>query len=270
MSLVHGGSGSRGSRSLLSTAASKMSKVGKIAVGGAVAAIESVSGMRFDPAPAYLFAIELEGLVVGFFTEVSGLELTRDVEDYAEGGNNNFIHKLPGRTKYSNLVFKRGLSVSRVLFDWFDIGKYDFNVQRINLSIIQGAPGHNLASAALGALGGVSTFGAPADMQQHAFQALGRGFGKVKHWNVENAWPVRWKASDLNVSSQNVVIEEIEIAHHGLDLTWEILTPLSPGGSIMKGAISAATGAGKPRELSVEKSDLEEPAPAGGGEASQD
>ena len=42
------------------------------------------------------------------FQEVTGLNATMDMEPFKEGGENRFIHQLPVRTSYSELVLKRG------------------------------------------------------------------------------------------------------------------------------------------------------------------
>ena len=182
--------------------------------------LEKASGLRFDPAPTYLFYVELAGVIVALFTECGGLSVKRDTEKVEEGGVNDYVHRLPGRITQSNITLKRGLSVSRALWDWFQQGRYDFDVKRINFSIIQGAPGHNLATAIAGALG--------MGMDNSAFAGLSKGFGKVKHWDIENAYPVKWEISDLKTSSSDsVVIETLEIVHHGISLSYEIGTPMS-------------------------------------------
>ena len=173
--------------------------------------ISTALGWRFDPAPAYLFYVELSGVIVALFTECSGLSVTREVEEVVEGGVNDHVHKLPGRVRYSNITLKRGLSLSRALWDWFQEGRYDFHTKRINFSIFQGAPGYNLASVA----------------------GMGSEIGKVKHWDVEDAYPVRWEISALDTSSRGVVIETLEIAHHGLTLSYEAATPFSIIGTVM-------------------------------------
>ena len=43
------------------------------------------------------------------FQEVSGLSFEVETEELKEGGENRFVYKLPKRTKYPNLVLKRGL-----------------------------------------------------------------------------------------------------------------------------------------------------------------
>ena len=76
-----------------------------------IRSLEAATGMRFDPAPAYLFFVELSGVFAALFTECSGLEVKRDVKEVVEGGVNNYVHKLPGRVSFSDITLKRGLSL---------------------------------------------------------------------------------------------------------------------------------------------------------------
>ena len=71
-----------------------------------------------DPPFVGRFIFEVEGRQIGAFTEVSGLAVTIDVEDVAEGGQNAYTHKLLGRMKWPNLVLKRGVTDTNALFDW--------------------------------------------------------------------------------------------------------------------------------------------------------
>ena len=43
------------------------------------------------------------------FQSVSGLSIEYDYESFKEGGENRFEHKLPVRTKYADMVLKRGM-----------------------------------------------------------------------------------------------------------------------------------------------------------------
>ena len=57
---------------------------------------------RTDPYFAFRFRIVIEGIIEGGFTELSGLQATTQVEDFKEGGVNNYVHKLPKETTYEN------------------------------------------------------------------------------------------------------------------------------------------------------------------------
>lgn len=171
-----------------------------------VRALEALTGVRFDPAPTYLFYVEISGLIVALFTEVGGIGVTRKVETVQEGGLNDSTHSLPGPVEYNRITLKRGMTVSRELWNWFHAGLYDFQVKRLNLSIIQGASGQSVMSLI------------PAN----------GGYGVVKRWNVVNAYPVSWKLSDLNVSDINSVsVESIEIAHEGISIDPKFGLPMS-------------------------------------------
>ena len=175
-----------------------MAETAKAAAGAAgIRALENLTGIRFDPSPTYLFYVEISGLIVGLFTEVSGIGATRKVETIQEGGLNDAVHNLPGPVEYNRITFKRGMTVSRELWNWFHAGLYDFQVKRLNLSIIQGASGQSVMSLIPGS----------------------GGYGVVKRWNVINAYPISWKLSDLDVNDvSSVAVESMEIVHEGISI----------------------------------------------------
>ena len=72
-----------------------------------------------DPPFTGRFMFTVDGLTIGSFTEVSGLAVQIDVEELAEGGQNHFTHKMPGRMKWPNIVLKRGITDADNLFEWF-------------------------------------------------------------------------------------------------------------------------------------------------------
>ena len=188
----------------LSAAANAAGKFG-------VSTFESQTGIRFDPSPAYLFYVEITGVIVGLFTSCSGLGVSRQVETIGEGGVNDRNYALPGKVSYSNITLSRGLTISRELWNWFRNGLYDFQVKKLNLSIVQGASGQDLISA-------VTSSG---------------NYGTVKRWNVENAYPVSWKLSELSTSNVNAVaIETLVLAHDGLSLSSVMGTPMSIMGAL--------------------------------------
>ena len=137
-----------------------------------------------SPALAFKFWIEIESIVVAEFKECSGLSLERDVQRVEEGGVNDRVHILPGRTKQSNIVLKYGVTDSTKLWDWYQDGLYDGKVKKINFSILL----RNVEGDVL------------------------------RRWNVKEGFPVKWEGPQLNTETNQVAIETLEIAHHGLEL----------------------------------------------------
>jgi phage tail-like protein len=134
---------------------------------------------RIDPAPAYKFhvAVEVDGILEAFFTECSGLTMQREVTTYKEGGVNDYVHHLPGRVTYTNVVLKRGITASSVLWDWFQQGLYDGKVKRINVSILM----------------------------------FDRSGEVLKRWELENAYPVKWTGPEFKSDSNQAAIESLEL-----------------------------------------------------------
>ena len=62
---------------------------------------------RKNPYRKFRFLIELEGLIVGGFSEVSGLQAGTEVETIEEGGVNNYVHKLPKKQDIQTSFSKR-------------------------------------------------------------------------------------------------------------------------------------------------------------------
>ena len=64
------------------------------------------------------FYVMIDSMAQAVFTELSGLQVETEVMEYAEGGNNDFVHRLPGRTRVGNITLKRGITSSNDLFKW--------------------------------------------------------------------------------------------------------------------------------------------------------
>lgn len=138
--------------------------------------------LRDDPYMAFNFVVEIEGLLVGGFSEVSGLESEIAVEDYQEGGLNNYVHKLPGPAKYPNLVLIHGLTDIDSLWNWY---------HEVSRGIIQRKNG--------------------------TIMLLNRRRAPAMWWNFRQAYPVKWVGPKFNASSATeVAVEQVELVHQGL------------------------------------------------------
>ncbi|WGV27997.1 phage tail protein [Halotia branconii] len=140
-----------------------------------------------SPYAAFNFLVELHsvttmrGLVVGGFSEVSGLQAETETEDYHEGGVNNFVHRLPKATKFPNLVLKRGITDSFELWVWHQ-RVIAGQIERHNGSVI----------------------------------LLDNTYTEKWRWNFSDAYPVKWVGPDLKADGNAVAIETLELAHNGL------------------------------------------------------
>ena len=102
-----------------------------------------------------------------------------DYESFKEGGENRFEHKLPVRTKYADMVLKRGMLTNSDVIKWFLAAFRDreFTPSDINVILMneQGDP--------------------------------------LRTWNVVHAIPKKWLVSDLNANESSVVIETMELTY---------------------------------------------------------
>lgn len=130
------------------------------------------------------FALEIEGVELARFTEVSGLAWETEIVEYKDTLKNGKVitRKRPGQTSFGDVVLKRGLSGDRALTDWQQT-VMDGKVERKNGSVV-------------------------------VYDMAG---GEVDRWNFERGWPSKWSASDLNAGSDDVMIEELTIAIEHLE-----------------------------------------------------
>jgi len=134
-----------------------------------------------DPYMAFNFAIEIEGLTVGGFSEVIGLSGRLELESYVEGGVNHHIHRFPKQMDYPNLVLVRGLTERDDLWKWYeDVTRGKIKLQ--NGTIIL------------------------KDSQQ----------SKVMAWNFKKAYPIAWEGPQLNASGSEIAFERMELVHRGV------------------------------------------------------
>ena len=138
------------------------------------------------PLPGFHFRVtflNITGVVddIGFqFTEVSGLSAELAVEELMEGGENRFVHKLPSRTKFPNLVLKRGLfPVPSPLINWAQSAIYDLDIQPCSLMI----------------------------------SLLNSDHMPVKNWSFSGVYPVKLQVSDFKSTDNSVVVETLELAY---------------------------------------------------------
>ena len=139
---------------------------------------------REDPLAAFRFMVECNNVVSAYFTECTGLKAEVEVFEYQEGGMNDYIHKLPGRRKWTNIVLQRGVTFSLDLWDWYQDIVAGNPAQRQNLSIILFSPDRK----------------------------------NSMRWNVTGAYPIYWEGPAMKSDGNTVTVEKLELAHNGFKL----------------------------------------------------
>jgi len=136
------------------------------------------------PVPKFHFQVEWGASKVGF-TEVTGLNVEREVIEYREGSSKEYSKiKMPGLTTFGNLTLKRGsLEKDNDFYDWWVSNKLK-TVDRRDITI----------------------------------SLLNEEHEPVITWKVKNAWPSKVESTDLNATDNSVAIETLEIVHEGLTI----------------------------------------------------
>ncbi|HYF26977.1 MAG TPA: phage tail protein [Baekduia sp.] len=135
----------------------------------------------------YYFMLTLGGAeVAGYFRECSGFSSEHDVVEQrsADAKGQPQVYKMPGQMKWSNITLKRGVDNKAELWQWRKL-------------VIDG----KVTEA----------------RKDGTIQLIDFAGSPVVTFKFVKAWPCKYTAPGVNASSNEVLVEEIEIAHEG----WE-------------------------------------------------
>ena len=136
-----------------------------------------------DPFTTCRFYVQISDVTEALFTEVSGLQIETSVTDYEEGGENGFVHRVPGRTKMGNVTLKSGMTSSNAFFKWYrEILRGRISPKQVDIVI---------------------------------YENDGSEMGR---WTLLNAYPVKWVGPQLSAEGKVAAIESLELAHQGISL----------------------------------------------------
>lgn len=140
------------------------------------------SGLRLDPYLAVNFVVEIDGLIVGGFSKVDGLESTIETQDYLEGGRNDYVHKVLKNVSYAPLVLSHGVTDVDTLWQWHE---------RTRRGVINRKNGTIML----------------LDAQRIP----------VMWWNFADALPTKWVGPGFDASADTqVATERVELVHRGI------------------------------------------------------
>jgi phage tail-like protein len=138
-----------------------------------------------DPVNVLRFDVRVDGLDLGGFTALEGISAEYEVLTYAEGGENTYVHQLPGRLKYGNIKLTRPVDMmSTNLGVWFRL-------------ISKGAVGWRQVATVT------------------AFNDNGE---PIAEWAFDGVYPVRYTGPSFTTENGRVATESFEFAHNGLML----------------------------------------------------
>jgi phage tail-like protein len=141
---------------------------------------------RTDPYVGFQFKLDFgDKAGAATFGEISGLEMSVKYDEVREGGQNEFVHRLPGRIEYGNLVLKRGYASDNEFFTWCLSGLNRRKIERRDVTVT------------LVNLGDRRT---------------------VFAWTFLGAYPVKWSGPSMRAGDNAVAIESLELAHAGLQI----------------------------------------------------
>jgi phage tail-like protein len=147
--------------------------------------------LGYRPPVGFHFIVHFNGLqptgLDNMFQSVSGLSASIETEELAVGGQNRYMHVLPVRTKYPNLVLKRGMLVESQVIKWCQDAIENFEFKPIDLQIM----------------------------------LLNEYHIPITVWNVIHAYPIRWEVDELNSMENKLVTETIELTYH----YYNVITP---------------------------------------------
>lgn len=145
---------------------------------------------RVNPYSVFNFRVEFEsGVVVGTFSEVSGLDTEQGVIEYRTGDEDTVMRKIPGLRKHSNVVLKRGV-----------IGAVDLTAWRRQVE---------------DGIGDASDEEGKTSVSVHL---LDEKRAPVVTWKLRKAWPSKWVGPGLASSKNETALETLELCHEGIEM----------------------------------------------------
>ena len=139
---------------------------------------------RRDPYRTFNFQLQIDGVPLGAFAEVSGLTADGDSADYREGTDlQPNVRKLMGLRKFTPIVLKRGYTQDRSLWVWYG-------------NILNGQP----------------------DRRNVTIVLLNEARQPVLRWHVENAWVNKIEGPAFKAAGNEVAMESVDLVHEGLTL----------------------------------------------------
>jgi phage tail-like protein len=134
-----------------------------------------------QPGQSLRFRIRIDGgHDLGAWSKCDGLSIEYEVKEYPEGGQNTFVHKIPGRVKYQNIRLTRLINKdSAKVATW------------------------------------VASLQATVKRQTAEISALDPKGETIATWNLEGVYPLKWTGPSFDIGSNAAATETLELVHNG-------------------------------------------------------
>jgi phage tail-like protein len=142
------------------------------------------------------------------WTEISGLSFTVEVVEHAEGGENGFTHKFPGRFNYPNITLTRGVTANDGFHNWIK-------------SIEAKGPSNK------------ERWAARFSVTINLLSASGATI--LRSWTLHDAFPVSWTGPSFTAATDNFLTEKLVLAHSGFSVETRSRPKPKPGKSKFDG-----------------------------------
>jgi phage tail-like protein len=138
-----------------------------------------------DALAGYSFSVEIDGVTIAQFKEVSGINAEIQTIEHRENkiGGLPVMKKLPGARKWGDLTLKRGRTDNKALWDW-----------------IKSVQDGNMAAA----------------RKNGSIVLMDYQHGETSRFSFVNGWPSKVSIGSLNAGGNDILIEEVTIVHEGL------------------------------------------------------
>jgi phage tail-like protein len=133
-----------------------------------------------DPIITFSFSLEVQGAVTGYFTEIKGLGSETEIIEHkvVDETGKDFIQKIPGRLKFTDVTLSRGITEQKDIWDWR---------KKVEDGDIVGA------------------------RKNATITAYDQSLKPVARWDLTNAWPTKVTGPSFQSSSNTFGVEEVSI-----------------------------------------------------------
>ena len=140
-----------------------------------------------EPRPPSHFRLDLGGKEgIGNFRECTGLDSETTVIEHTsvDANGHPIVRKVPGALKWSNITLKRGVDENSELWKWRD-------------TVVKTGPDSARTDGSI--------------------QLIDYSGQTIATWKFVQGWPIKYSGATLNASGNEVAVEEIQIAHEGME-----------------------------------------------------